>query len=285
MSILRHLQQMDAKFDAKFDQVAADFAGLSATVDQLKQSSAKVLPVKTPAPGGKLSLEAAVGKIAALGAGGGKVPLGATPSIKELLRNSSSGFGDASTKSVVKPKSRSTRVKPDSDSDSSSSDADRRSRGKSKGRSSSRRDRAKDDDGPSLDGQLAPGIIRKLYFGHFRSAYEYVEHQAWEKERNKHEARRHAQVLDAFIFAGATADMEGIEILCRNISALCMADQAKDMHLLEVIEYDPPDELLPAQVRRSAFKDAERLRKLRTGPRQGVGGAGGAGGHAAGSRP
>ena len=297
VAILAQLQRMDAKFD----KVTADFAGLTATVQQLSgdvtelksgQAHPRSLtpaPPKTPAPRSGMSLVDAVGRIAAMGASGGAtprgVPLGAQPSIKEQLRTSSDSFGVASARPVVKPSSRLRRDHSDSDSDSSSSAADRRSRRKPKGRSGSRRGRGNDDDEPSLDGPLAPGIIQKLYYGHFRSAYEYVEHQAWEKDRNKHEARRHAQVLDSFIFAGATPDMEGIEILCRNISALVIADQAKDMHLLEVIEYDPPDELLPAQVRRSAFKDAERLRKLRAGPKKGAGGAGGAGGQAAGGHP
>lgn len=292
-AILRHLERMDAKFDAKFDKVTADFAGLSATVEKLKADRASSHP-STPAPPGRtpgpragLTLEAAVGKIASLGAGGaaapGKVPLGAK--IKDHLRHASASFGDASAKPVIKPKGRSRRVNADSDSESSLSGTDRRSRRKARGRSGSRRDRAKDDDEPSLDGPLAPGVIQKLYYGHFRSAYEYVEHQPWENPRNKHEARRHAQVLDSFMFAGATADMEGIEILCRNISALGMADQAKDMSLLEVIEYDPPGTLLPPGVRRSAFKDAERLKKTRAGPRQSGGGAGGSGGQSTAGRP
>lgn len=137
-----------------------------------------------------------------------------------------------------------------------------------------------------MDGPLAPGIIQKLYFGNFRSAYEYVDRRSWENPRNYHEARRHAQVLDEFVLdGGATASMAGVERLCRYISGLERADKYKNMHFLEVIEYDPPDELLPNPVIREMIKDADRLKKLRSGPKQGGGGAGGSGGQSTAGRP
>ena len=78
---------------------------------------------------------------------------------------------------------------------------------------------------------------------------------------------------------GVSLDCEGMEMLARNIAGLWVADEHQDATLLEVMEYAPPQRIIPPQVQRTLLKDAEKLKKLRGGSSKGGRGAGGAADH------
>ena len=229
-------------------------------------------PGRTPFRPPTGDLPAAVARLRDLG---GKTvnagaPGAAALSFKDILRSKASAFGAMADRPTV-PHRASDRLVPDDDSDTSSIGS-RRGTDRRRGR----RDGRRDDDDPSLDKPLA-GDILKMIFANHRSALEFVTRgHSWHNTRAYHEARRQAQVLDAFLRDGAPHTCDGIEMLCRNVAGLWAADELHDPTQLEVMEFAPPQRIIPSSVMRTMQKDAEKLKKLRAGK-------GGGGGHGAGS--
>ena len=106
-------------------------------------------------------------------------------------------------------------------------------------------------------------IIMKNILANYGSASEYVRFFRFKKDRNHHEARRLAQVIDSARSAGMSFQLDFMEMLLRNLAGICEVDKYNNPSLLEKIEFAPPDELIPRDVFRAFTKDAKRDAEMR----------------------
>jgi hypothetical protein len=127
-----------------------------------------------------------------------------------------------------------------------------------------------DDDPPprareseaSADEPQAKAIMANIRATH-RTASAYVRDADFSNLRAGHEARRTAQAIDALVKDGVSLELEGMEILCRNLAGIVLADQHGNPALLEQMEWQPPQAIVSKSVLRTLMKDAERAKKFK----------------------
>ena len=251
---------------------------LTLDVAELKQQRRAPISTVGQTP---FTVERAVDRIRSMQAGGGgdaPTALYGNSSIKDKLRFGAASFGAMTDKTVFKPRGQTGRSKDHSESDGGSSyDGDRKWHAAGRRRTGDRDYRHSDE--PSLDAPLANDIYQLIMANH-QSATDFVMRgHDWKNTRSYHEARRQAQIFDKMLRDGVSLDCEGMEMLARNIAGLWTADEHQDATLLEVMEYAPPQRIIPPQVQRTLMKDAEKLKKLRGGSSKGGRGAGRAADH------
>ena len=234
--------------DRQIDKLTDIVGKLAADIAELKASS-------TGAATGKSQrdqrfktndLAEAVGHISKVPATGTRASKPKEKSFKTMLREGIETFANS-------PKQRGRgQTSPDVSDSSSVSDASSNSRRKTR--------RRRDKHDQSADKPMGPAILAKALKFH-RSVLEYVLSLEFKNQRSFHECRRIAQAVDAFLAAGIDAKFLGMEHLLRNLAGLQIADQYKDPALLEELEWDPPQDIVPKSVLRTVIKDAERRKK------------------------
>jgi hypothetical protein len=110
--------------------------------------------------------------------------------------------------------------------------------------------------------RLASTIYRRIT-QYSRSCSAYVRDISFRKDRNAHEARRIAQVVDAAVREGASLKQDFMEMLLRNLAAICKADELGEPQIIHEFEFEPPQELIPREALRVALKDSQRYALLR----------------------
>ena len=134
---------------------------------------------------------------------------------------------------------------------------------------SDRRSRRRGDGGYRDGDRVAAKILRKIEENGYRTVTAYVRQQPITNDRSRHEARRAAQAIDAFIKEGVSADFLGMEILVRTVSGIVKADTEKNPKLLEQWEWQPPESILDRDMEQVLYRNVERVLKLekkRTNP-------------------
>lgn len=115
----------------------------------------------------------------------------------------------------------------------------------------------------AADGRLGPIILTNI-LRHHRSAWDWVQRTAnFTNSRNRHEARRIAHAIDAFLQEGVPVSSEGMEILLRNLAGLHKSDEFNDATFLEEMEWAPPECIVPDSVMRPIIKAVKRTKALR----------------------
>ena len=109
------------------------------------------------------------------------------------------------------------------------------------------------DKPPRLAQEIMHNILRN-----YESASSYVRSLQFKKERNFHEARRLAQVIDSARSVHTDLSLDFMEMLLRNFAGVCEVDKYNNPGLLEQIEYAPPQQLIPRDFFRAFAKDAKR---------------------------
>ena len=151
---------------------------------------------------------------------------------------------------------------------------------------------AHDDDGDSASppprraaATHVPARLAKQIMGNilrnYDSAGSYIRSLHFKKERNFHEARRLAQVIDSARSSNVDLSFDFMEMLLRNLAGICEVDKFNNPGLLEQIEFAPPQQLIPREFFRIFTKDAKRdadMRKAATKKGTPGGGSGRAGG-------
>lgn len=259
-------------------EVIAAIKQLSQDVAELKQQRRPPVSTAGQTP---FTVAGAVGRIRSMGAGGGADAPAASQvdtSIKDKLRFGAASFGAMTDQTVFKPHRKTDRSKHHSESDGASSyDGDRKWHAAGRRHTGDHNSRHSDE--PSLDAPLASDIYQLIMANHHSATDFVMRGHDWRNTRSYHEARRQAQIFDKMLRDGVSLDCEGMEMLARNIAGLWVADEHQDATLLEVMEYAPPQRIIPPQVQRTLLKDAEKLKKLRGGSSKGGRGAGGAADH------
>ena len=105
--------------------------------------------------------------------------------------------------------------------------------------------------------------IAKTIMKNILATSEYVRFFRFKKDRNHHEARRLAQVIDSARSAGMSFQLDFMEMLLRNLAGICEVDKYNNPGLLEKIEFAPPEELIPRDIFRAFTKDAKRDAEMR----------------------
>ena len=124
--------------------------------------------------------------------------------------------------------------------------------------------------------RLAKDIMGNI-LRNYDGASSYIRSLQFKKERNFHEARRLAQVIDSARSANIDLSLDFMEMLLRNLAGICEVDKYNNPGLLEQIEFAPPQQLIPRDFFRAFTKDAKRdadMRKAATKPKTGTPGGG-----------
>jgi hypothetical protein len=131
------------------------------------------------------------------------------------------------------------------------------------GYESERRSRRRDDGASYRDGdRVAARILRRIDEMGFRTVSAYVRQQPISNERSRHEARRAAQAIDAFIKEGVSPDFLGMEILVRTVSGIIKADSDKNSRYLEQWEWQPPESILDRDMEQALYRNVDRVMRL-----------------------
>ena len=112
------------------------------------------------------------------------------------------------------------------------------------------------------DGRLAEVLMANILANH-RSALDYVRSIDFSNQRSAHEARRTAQAVDALLREGVSLQLEGMEILVRNLAGVVEADKLGEPAVLTGMEWQPPQDIVPRSVLRTVLKDAKRRKELK----------------------
>jgi hypothetical protein len=115
---------------------------------------------------------------------------------------------------------------------------------------------------PNAKDRLGETIMKRMLANH-SSASEYVRFFRFRKDRNQHEARRLAQVIDSARSASVSLKYDFMEMLIRNLAGICEVDKYNNPALLDKIEFAPPQELIPRDIFRALTKDAKRDSEMR----------------------
>lgn len=143
---------------------------------------------------------------------------------------------------------------------------------------------------PSLDERMAEKIIeRALSMGSFSL---WAQSQQFRAVRNKNEVLVLAQALDAFMKDQVPMQSLGVEILCRRLAAVHLADQSSNWKMADAIQLPTvTNSLLPQAELHQAIRTASSLARMEASlrPRQPArryaGHGGGGGGYGGGARP
>ena len=122
------------------------------------------------------------------------------------------------------------------------------------------------------EGRAADVIMARVLRDH-GSALNFVRNVEFKNLRNRHEARRVAQAIDAYRREGIDTSYEGTEILVRTLAGLYKSDQLGSPGILEQLEWAPPEDILPRSMLRRAIKDNKAQAKLRPTPKNTPAGA------------
>jgi hypothetical protein len=136
----------------------------------------------------------------------------------------------------------------DDEGDSSGSDDDRRRRVR----------RAR----PKTDGVRLATSIHAAILDEHKNAKEYVRYYDFKKERNRKEAERIASYLDEALRIPLSLKQDLMEMLLRNLAALCEVDRTSNTALLDKMALRPPKQLIPMDYFRAITKDVERDEKV-----------------------
>lgn len=91
----------------------------------------------------------------------------------------------------------------------------------------------------------------------------WVKQVTWKNTRNKFECEAIAQAIDALRLDGISDRSQGLEILCRRLGGVHLADQHNNWSLAEVVAFNPHGgSLMPRDVMTKALKEADTLRRL-----------------------
>jgi len=116
--------------------------------------------------------------------------------------------------------------------------------------------------GRRSDDRIAHILYRRMRQGGHRKVLDHVRAVDFKNSRSRHECRRSAQAIDAFLAAGIPLEETGMEILFRTVAGLMLSDEYGDPTLLEEMEWAPPEAIVPRDILRTVMKDARRRRGL-----------------------
>ena len=104
----------------------------------------------------------------------------------------------------------------------------------------------------------AKEYLARILYRH-KSAEDFVDSHEFDNPRNKWEARRHSQILDAVLDNDKSLVLE---MLTRNIVGIVQADIYGESGIIEKFEWAPPKNLVSRDEMRKVLKDIERDSKL-----------------------
>ena len=126
-------------------------------------------------------------------------------------------------------------------------------------------------------GRVAPGMM--LAAQQYGSMQGWVRQTNWKVIRNRHECDHLAQVVDALVAESVTTAYTGMELLCRRIAGVQLADHHSEWSLAEALAVGGGGgSLLSREDLRRALKDAAQLKRLNDSVSGGGGGGGKKGG-------
>jgi hypothetical protein len=96
------------------------------------------------------------------------------------------------------------------------------------------------------------------------SVVNWVNGVTFKRSRNHYECLAIASAIDAFLADGVPTSSDGMEILCRRLSGVHMADQSDNWDLCKAIEWPyASSTLLDQRLQARAIKDASAIGRLR----------------------
>lgn len=113
--------------------------------------------------------------------------------------------------------------------------------------------------------RLAPALLDNMLREGRGKVEEYVRLQPVKKDRDAHECRRIAQMLDALLESGIDLSHDAVEMGARNIAGLLLADAHERHDLIEQMELLPPASIVPRAILRNLIKDADRATRFKKG--------------------
>ena len=115
---------------------------------------------------------------------------------------------------------------------------------------------------PRTDGVRLAASIHAAIFDEHKNVKEYVRYYDFKKERNRKEAERIATYLDEALRIPLPLKQDLMEMLLRNLAALCEVDRTANTALLDKMALRPPKQLIPMDYFRAITKDVERDEKV-----------------------
>jgi hypothetical protein len=125
-------------------------------------------------------------------------------------------------------------------------------------------DDADDTEENDTGGRLQP-VASAMYqnaYSRYKSFVGWASSITWNVQRNRHEAMVWAEALDLLISDGALLQWISVEMMCRRLAGLGLADSTGDWTLVNSTALaSPSDTLLPREELRRALRESTRLKR------------------------